>query len=628
MAWAKLSARTFFPKEKWQKSLTMCGIAGFIGIERPSEGRIQAALGSMRNRGPDAQAARLFEADGTHLALLHSRLSIIDLDERSNQPFSIGHCTLAFNGEIYNYVELREALAARGVQFRTNSDTEVLLQSYLAYGETCVDAFEGMWSFALWDGAKKKLLLSRDRFAEKPLYFWRRPEGLYFGSEVKAIAGLCGEWPRPNKRQVLRYLVNGYKSLYKQDETFFEGVYELSYGSNMIVETDLRMEKCRYWVPSFVPGEMSEEEAVEGVRERFIESMKLRLRADVPMAFCLSGGIDSSAIVSTASKIFGYDVASFSIIDRDERYNELENVEATVRDLKCRSTKIQVSKTGTLERLKKLISYHDMPVATISYLVHEMLSGAIAAQGYKVVASGTAADELFTGYYDHYNLHLYEMRNHPLYAERLADWKKHLAPIVRNPHLKNPELYFKDPGFRGHIYLNNDVFAEYMLEPFAEDFFEEKYCGNLLRNRMLNELFHESIPVILHEDDLNSMCHSIENRSPFLDRKLFEFAYSIPSEHLIRDGYNKWPLRAAMKGILNEKVRLDRRKKGFNASINSLLDFEEPETRKFLLAPSPIFELVKRERIEEAMRMNPAPNSFSKFLFNFINAKIFLESRG
>jgi len=182
------------------------------------------------------------------------------------------------------------------------------------------------------------------------------------------------------------------------------------------------------------------------------------------------------------------------------------------------------------------------------------------------------------------------------------------------------------PDYREHVYDNSSEFAGLLNVPFGEKFTEEYFTGNLLRNRMLNELFHESIPVILHEDDLNSMFYSIENRSPFLDSKLFEFACSIPDEYLIQDGYGKYILRESMKGILNDTVRLDRQKKGFNASINSLFDFSDSEVSDYFLEPeSPIFELIKREEVSKLLSLNPAPNHYSKFLFNFINAKIFLE---
>jgi len=603
----------------------MCGIAGYIGKHNVYEGRIESILNLMKNRGPDYQDYVVSHDDNINIVLFHTRLSIIDLDRRSNQPFTIGACTVIFNGEIYNYLELKNVLQKQGVFFRTESDTEVLLQYYLHYGEKCVEHFEGMWAFAIYDRRERKLFLSRDRFAEKPLYYLVRPHGVYFASEIKYIRYLSDDILQINERQLYRYLVNGYRSLYKLKETFFEDVQEVDYATNMVIDKDIHIMKYRYWKPELISQPMTVEEAIEGTRHHLLESLKIRLRSDVPLAFCLSGGVDSASLASIASKHFGYDVATYSIIDHDERYNEYDNIKATIDDLHCKHTIIEIHHGKTIERLRELIRYHDVPVYTISYYVHSFLSEAISKDGYKVAISGTGADELFTGYYDHFNLHLYEMRNHSDYPVYLNDWKKYIEGVVRNPYLQNPDLYFFDPDIRSHIYLNNDEFATYLKVEFAEDFSEEHFCDSLLRNRMMNEMFYEGTRTILHEDDLNSMKHSVENRSPFLDSRLFNFANSIPPDYLIYNGYGKYLLRGAVRGFLNEQVRLDRQKKGFNASINSILDITSKDEREFLLDDSQIFDIVDKSKIERLIQHNPLPNSHSKFLFNFINTKIFLE---
>lgn len=603
----------------------MCGIAGYIGKSSIDKPRIFQTLDLMKNRGPDHRDYMAMEENSMHILLLHARLSIIDGDERSNQPFTIGDYTLIFNGEIYNYKELRDYLKKEGVKFRTESDTEVLLQSYISHGEKCVNDFEGMWSFAIYDRKEKKLFLSRDRFREKPLYLYETSEGIFFASEVKFLRSLAGVNFSVNLTHAFRYLTNGYKSLYKTDDTFFHGIRELSFASSLVVDHNLQCVSYKYWSPTYNPKEIVLEKAVEGFRHHLLESIRIRLRSDVPIAFCLSGGIDSSAIASIAAKHFGYDVAAFSIIDSDERYNEYDNIQATVADLHCSSTMLDIPQNGAFERLERLVRYHDAPLATITFFIHSLLSEAISRSGYRVAVSGLGADEMVSGYYDHYILHLYEMRNHPNYQDYLSSWRKHVSHFVRNPHLKNPELYFDRPNFRDHIYLNNDFFAGFLKTDFREDFVETYYCNSLLRNRMMNELFNEAVPVSLHDDDLNSMFYSVENRSPYLDSRLFDFAYSIPNEYLIRDGYNKYILREAVRGILNDTVRLNRRKQGFNAAINSLFDFSKKTNVDYALSDGIIFEYVDRNKIAELITKMPMPNSFSKFLFNFLNLKIFLD---
>jgi asparagine synthase (glutamine-hydrolysing) len=606
----------------------MCGIAGYIGHRRIDESRLRRTLDGMASRGPDHRDMVHIERRGVHVHLLHSRLSIIDLDERANQPMTRDDRTLVFNGEIYNYRELRSDLQNRGAVFTTDSDTEVLLNAYLRHGPRCVEDFEGMWAFAIYDDRRNTLLLSRDRFGEKPLYLMRTSDGLFFASEVKYLLSLSGERPAVNLRHIARFLVNGYKALYKTREQFFQGIQEAPAGTNLVIAHDLSESQKRYWTPTSNTDGLSLDQSIEAVRQRLVETVKLRMRADVPLAFCLSGGVDSGALASIAAKSLGCRVATFSIIDRDERYDESRNIRTTVEDLGCENEAIEIPRTGAIERLARLVEYHDAPVYTLSYYVHSFLSEAIARRGYKVVLSGTGADELFTGYYDHFNLHLYEMRNHPHFRRYRDDWQRHVRGTVRNPYLQRGDLYFGRPDFRDHVYLNNDDFASMLKTEFREAFIEAHYCDSLLRNRMLNELMHEVVPPILHEDDLNSMRCSLENRSPYLDSKLFELAYSIPAEHLIRDGYAKYVLREAVAGVLNDPVRLDRRKVGFNAAFESVVDTACPATRGWLLDDGAVFDYVDRDRIATLLDRRPLPNSYSKFLFSFVNVKLFLERFG
>lgn len=605
----------------------MCGIAGYIGFNELEPNRIQQTKERMVNRGPDARAHSIHTSpSGARVYLLHSRLSIIDLDPRSNQPYQFEHLHLIFNGEVYNYLEVRKTLAQAGYSFRTDSDTEVLIKAYHFWGDDFLKQLEGMWSLAIYDERADKLILARDRFAEKPLYYLKTADGVFFASEVKFLKSLSGQSLAINHSQLYRYMVNGYKSLYKHGDTFYADVDEVDFASIMEIGQDLKLNSRRYWNPEANINEsLSMEEAIEGVRERLLNSVKLRLRADVPLAFCLSGGIDSASLASIAAKEFNYNVHSFSIIDKDERYNEQGNIQATIDDIGCDHTLIHLEPVNMLERLENLIAYHDGPVATISYLVHSMLSEQIAGHGYKVAISGTAADELLTGYYDHFNLQLYTLMGKPELAGRMRDFEKYTLPIVRNPHLQNPKLYFDNPGFRDHIYLNQTTFESILTKDFHEGFVETHYADNLLQNRMMNELFHEGSRVILHEDDLNSMLYSIENRSPFLDTDLFEFSYTIPTKHLINDGYGKYVLREAVKGYLNDQVRLDRRKKGFNASINSIVDFNNPTDRSRLLDDSPVFDLVDKSKMENLFNQGDFLNSHSKFIFYFMNVKTFLE---
>jgi asparagine synthase (glutamine-hydrolysing) len=606
----------------------VCGIAGYIGQEDIGPDRVERCLRLMRRRGPDAEGVyRHARSDGRKVCLLHSRLSIIDLDPRANQPFRFGSKVLAGNGELYNYLEIKKDLTERGRSFSTTSDTEVLLQCLDEFGWPGLDRCEGMWAFALYDEHDGSLLLCRDRFGEKPLYLFEEGGGCYFASEVKFLSALAGRRFDVNFRQIYRFLVNGYKSLYKSPQTFFEKVRELPAGHLLQVLPGGTSQERPYWLPSRrEDSRMTYDDAVAGAREKVIEAVKLRLRADVPLAFCMSGGVDSNAIISIAKNVFGYDVHGFTVLDPDERYAEQDLVDHAVSELGIKHTSIPTQPHNFLPNLRTLIQYHDAPVYTISYYAHWLLMKSIADHGYKISVSGTAADELFTGYYDHHSMYLYEVRGEEsLFSDSLSNWNKHIKPIVRNPLLQDPFAFTKNPGQRDHIYLDAESFAARLKVPFQEPFTETLYCDELLRNRMLNELFQESVPVILHEDDLNAMYFSIENRSPFLDRKLFEFCYSIPTRHLIRDGFNKKILRDALRGIAPSRVLENRRKVGFNAPIYSFLNTADPEVRSYLLDEGPIFDHVKKGEIEKLIGLEFLPNSESKFLFSFLCCKMFLE---
>jgi asparagine synthase (glutamine-hydrolysing) len=611
----------------------MCGIAGYFGREPPPAERVERCLQLMHRRGPDAVASyRFTTATGRQAVLLHARLSIIDLDERANQPFRIGSHVLTYNGELYNYVEVRRDLAAAGQKFQTESDTEVLLRTLVQSGTAGLDRCEGMWAFGLVDEADGSLLLCRDRFGEKPLYLFRDASGLYFGSEIKFLAALRGRPFDVNEGQLYRYLVNGYKSLYKGRETFFRGVSELPPATVLRVDAEGRETSERYWRPAFTSDDsLTYAGAVDAVREGLVRSVKLRLRSDVPLAFCMSGGVDSNSLISTAKRLCGYDVHGFTVMSDDARYEEKTEIEAAVRELGVRHTPIPITADRFRENMVELVRQHDAPVYTISYYIHWLLMSAVARAGYRIAISGTGADELFTGYYDHHNLYLYEMRDQPEFEPALAAWNQHMGPLVRNPYLRNPRLYFENAGIRDHIYLDAKNFAAYLVRDWHEAFAESAYVPSLLRNRMLNELFHESVPVILHEDDLNAMYFSIENRSPFLDRELCELAYRIPTRFLIRDGYAKAVLRDAMRGIVPDAVLNNRRKVGFNAPVTSFLQIDQADVCDYLLAASPIFDHVRRDKIEKLLedgRNKTLPNSQSKFLFYFLNAKVFLEEFG
>ncbi|MDC2978447.1 asparagine synthase (glutamine-hydrolyzing) [Pelagibacteraceae bacterium] len=608
----------------------MCGIAGCIGRRKISEDIINNTLNSMYNRGPNNQDFNHFDKGDYFVDLLHSRLSIIDLSQVSNQPFTIGSLSLIFNGEIYNYLELRKKLESFGHIFVTNSDTEVLLRSYMHYGSNCVKYFEGMWAFAIWDNNRNELFLSRDRFGEKPLYYYNDGKSFYFASQISILKKISNLKFDVNKNHLFKYLFSGYKILNQSNETFYKNVFKFEHSTNYLIKQDLQIDKKKYYKPKYKPSNKIDDfDIINEVKKLIVRSLEIRLRADVPLSFCLSGGIDSSSLASIAAKELNTKISTYSIIDKDKRYDESKNINLITDDLKCENNKIEISNKGNLERLINLIGYHDAPITTISYFVHSFLLEQINHDNIKISISGSGADEIFTGYWLHSLLHIFSADNKYEEKNILSDWNKHLKPLIRNPMLKNiEELRNKENILNYVFYDHSDEMLRYANKEFLYDnsLSENFFSKDLLRNRMMNEMFHEVIPVLLNQDDLNSMFYSIENRSPFLDSKLYDFMNTIPSKKLIQNGYTKFYLRSAMKGILHDEVRLNRDKKGFNASINTLFDLSSGEFLDFLYQKSDISEFIDVKNLTKIINPEYTSNKDKKFIFNFINAKIFLEN--
>tara|TARA_X000000950_G_scaffold175784_1_gene213642 strand:+ start:8129 stop:9961 length:1833 start_codon:yes stop_codon:yes gene_type:complete len=607
----------------------MCGLAGCISDSRISKDQIHQTLRSMNNRGPDAYGYKEFVVSNKFIYLLHTRLNILDLNPRSNQPFFKNHYYLIFNGEIYNFIELKDKLISKGYKFETTSDTEVLINAFIEYGHEIETHLEGMWSFVIFDSKKNEFYFSRDRFGEKPLFFSKIGNNFFFGSEIKYIKNLSNNRLELNYEKLKMFLVYGYKSIYKQDTTYYKNLSQLQSSHKMKINLNLEIKIEKYWEPSTSKIKISLTEAIEGAQYFLENSLKKRLRADVPIAFNLSGGVDSSSLVAIARKKLNINVNSYSIIDDDPRYNEEENINFNAQQFSDNHKSFNLKNSFTIDNLKNLIDYHDQPLCTINYVAHALLQKQISNDGYKVSISGIAADEIFTGYYDHHIYYLHNFKNHEIYNDSLYHWKNHIRDIVRNPFLNDPNLFEKKgEDFRDYIYLNSKTYKSFLKDQsfninLKDDIFDK---DSLLRNRMLNELFRETVPILLENEDLNSMKYSIENRSPMLDTDLINFMNSVPTQYLIINGYSKYLLRETTKNILSDKIRLNRTKKGFNVAINSILDLNKPSTIEFLLSDGQIFNLIDKDKFKNyLLNENFYENSDKKFLFNFLNSKIFLD---
>ena len=616
----------------------MCGIAGYITKKKYLNFSYQQARQKlkilMKSRGPDQQGSFEYHNQHINLNLFSSRLGIIDLDKRSDQPFKSKNYVLIFNGEIYNYLEIRKSLIEKNFKFKTKSDTEVLLKAYEYWGENCVDHFDGMWAFCIFDYKKNHIFLSRDNFGEKPLYYHFDGKNLVFGSEIKYLNEILNKNINKelNDNKIYDYLAKGYKSLHKNNETFYKGIHQLEQGHNLLLELkSFKLKKKKYLNIESLTSEVvsrDPKENIDQVKQLLIESLKLRLRSDVPLAFCLSGGVDSASLVSLCYKKFNLKTKCFSIIDTDERYNELEKIKVLKKEFNCDVDFIKLKKEKTenfLTNLENLIEYHNSPISTISYYIHSKISKKASESNHKVIFSGTGADEIFTGYYDHFLLFLNSLKNKKQFKNEVRSWQKFVKPFVRNKFLKDPDLFKKRSNFREHIFHDPKFIKKFLNKVNDQKFNEKKYSPDNLKNRMINELFHESVPVILKEDDLNSMYNSIENRSPFLSKKLVKYCLSMPTDQYINNSYSKYPLRCAMENILNDEIRLNRKKMGFNSNLKSITNFDQNSLFEFLNQNEYLKNLINLNEIKKINFKKELTNSTSKFLFSIICLKIFLE---
>jgi asparagine synthase (glutamine-hydrolysing) len=605
----------------------MCGIAGSWNCAPPTDKQINLCLETLQHRGPDDKNYKLFKSKrGKNISLLFTRLAIIDLKKAASQPMEFEGLWLAFNGEIYNYKEIKIELQGLGAKFKTDSDTEVLLKGIKLLGWSILDKLEGMWAFALYDENLGQLSLCRDRFGEKPLCFIKKSDGIVFSSEVGAIKALSGLNLTPNMTQIKRFLVNGYKSLYKTTDTFFEEVKDVAPRTLVHFKDDGSIISHTYWSPNVeINQDLDFDTAVKIAKEKLTRSVELRLRADVPLAFSLSGGVDSVALASLARRELGVDVHGFTIRNTDPRYEEWSLVQQVVKDLEISHTGVELSTNGFLDNLREMVVSRQTPMLTLSSFVQNLLMKKIASSGYKVVVGGVGADEIFSGYYDHHLFYITEAKqNERMIA--MSNWNEKIKPFVQNPFLKDPELFIRQNNFRAHIYLDSGEYASYLREEWHETFVEIKYHNSLLRNRMLNELLNETVPILMHEEDLNAMNASLENRSPYLDKDLVNFMGSVPTKWMVQNGMAKAILRESVRGVAPNFIIDNPRKIGFNVPIEDMLDLRFKSNMDVIFSDSILFDIIDRTKLRGIIQNFNLSNSKSKFIFSIISTKLFLDT--
>jgi asparagine synthase (glutamine-hydrolysing) len=569
----------------------MCGICG-IAARPESRQRIDEAVitrlrDTLEHRGPDG--AGLWLEPGVGLG--HRRLSIVDLSG-GHQPMTNedGTVQIVFNGEIYNHRDLRPKLVRRGHTYRTASDTETIIHLYEEFGAQCVTHLRGMFAFAIWDGAKKELLLARDRLGVKPLYYSLADDGtIFFASEIKALLAARAVQPELNYAALSDYAANRAPS---GEETLYRGIRRLLPGHTLVWRAG-QVTISRYWDVSFAkPVEArSEDEMIEQFSELFREAVRLRLMADVPLGMFLSGGIDSSAIAAVMSELASEPVKTFSVAFAERESNELGYARQVARAFGTDHYDMIVSPDRFFAALPELVWHEDEPIAHPSSVPLFFVSR-LAAEHVKVVLTGEGSDELLGGY-EKYRKTIYNLRLSRLYHKtvpaslrlrlsRALEGLPGTAPLHR---LKRTFLCLA-PELEGIYFDNFAVFTRAMQQRLFTPQARERIGGRSpyraafdhLRTSdaetLLDQLLATDLKTYLHEllmkQDQMSMAASLESRVPFLDHRLVEFAAALPTEMKLRGLTTKYILRRAMKGKLPPPI-LKRRKLGFPTPVGAWL---------------------------------------------------------
>ncbi|MBP2682275.1 MAG: asparagine synthase (glutamine-hydrolyzing) [Deltaproteobacteria bacterium] len=631
----------------------MCGIYGEVSFRPGGVGRelLHGATEIVRHRGPDGYGYIGWHPDESRavpcreareipgvplVAFGHRRLSIIDLSEAASQPMGTpeGDLWITYNGEVYNYLELRVELAAKGHVFRTASDTEIILHAYREWGEECLSRFNGMWAFGLLDLRKNRLFCARDRMGVKPFYYHCDGRRFLFGSEIKQLLVDPSISRESHAGAAYDYLVHGV--LDHSDRTLFRSIRQLRGGCFLTV--DLSGDSTapsirRYW--GIDPGTrvdgLTDAQYAERFRELLEDSVRHRLRSDVPVGSCLSGGLDSSSIVCIANRLLRREGEAgkqntFSSCFEDRRFDERIFIDTVVAATAV-TTHCVFPREGDMFRDLPSLSWHqDEPFGSSSIYAQWCVFRLARENGVKVMLDGQGADELLGGYHGFFDPYLAGL----LASGKIAAAIREMAALRRIHRYGAANLAKRLlAGILGPdslpVRFGSRLLGTSTRDVLDPGFLAEGRTDSLLpeiprirgRSQLWSALhescFHTSLPALLHYEDRNSMAHSLESRVPFLDYRLVEYLFSIPDDQKIRAAVTKVILRNAMRGILPEEVRGRMDKMGFVTPEEEWLKGEPGNgwASRLEKAPSGVFHVPRALRRLEEMRAGRVPFGFA-----------------
>ena len=605
----------------------MCGLAGFRSLDKLNID-YKKVLKKISHRGPDDQNFTNVNEDKNYLFFGFTRLAIQDLNNRSNQPFIFKNLILCFNGEIYNFNEIKNLLKKEEIIFETRSDTEVLIKLIYYKGiNFALNKIEGMWAFSLYNKTSKKLILCRDRFGEKPLLYYKSEKKLFFGSELSLFKEFLNSNLKINFEYLKKYLFFDYRYLNKDNLHFFDGVKKILPGTYIEINKKLKIKTFKYF--NFLQKRKKNiplNEIVKNVKTKIIKIVSNSVISDRPVGFCLSGGIDSTGLVSVAKKLLKKKIKCFTVYTDDKKYDEFEMVNKTVKHLNLNHKWIKINKNKSIENIEKIIKHRNYPILTVTSYIQWLMFKEISKDGIKVIISGNGSDEIFSGYYDHHLAYLNDIKNNSkLFKESLKNWIKNIKPLIRNKDFKDYKNY-TNKNQNVKIIKGKNLSKEFGKKIVNFPFLEKKFTNSYLKNRMMNEMFYESVPVILQEEDINAMQFSIENRSPYLNSELYKYVINLDEKNFVKNGFAKFILRKCLKKISPDHILNNYEKIGFNISPEKLLNFDSKKIKSIFKKKSQIYKIVDRVKIMNVLKNKKLISKNSNFLFKFLNAKIFIDA--
>ena len=525
----------------------MCGVAGMFhqnGITDDDKRLLLAMSDSIKHRGPDGKG----EYFGDKIGLCHRRLSIIDTSEAGAQPMSYMNRYIGiFNGEIYNYKEIRKELKDRGYNFQSKTDTEVLLAAYDYYREECCEKMNGMWAFLIYDKKENQLFISRDRFGVKPLFYYVGKDYILFASEIKAL--LCDARIKriANEEIVYDFLVDGF--IDHTDQSFFKGIHKVPAGSYCVIDIDelKKPDFQKFYSSDFinVDNDMLIDEATEKFRKLFVNSIRVRLRSDVPIGTCLSGGLDSSSIVSTVYRFNsnrGIKQHTFSFCPQDEKISEKRYIDEVIKDTQIQEHYVDDSEFSITDDYEQFIKAQDEPFMTMSMFAGYLVYKEAKKNNIKVLLDGQGADEILCGYRKSRVYYLKDLIKHYKYLTAMKEFVLSISQIKTTSSIKSDSAKLKKIIFKSK--RNDKVGSQYLNKTFTNKFQSKNFYFDSDFQRV--NVNHISLPQLLRYVDRNSMSVSVESRLPFLDYMLVDYVAKMPLSLKIHNGYSKYIMRRSL----------------------------------------------------------------------------------